>query len=72
MSRKILVALSLAALASAPAFALTFGEIDTDGDGVISAAEAEAAGINLSAADANQDGVIDAAEFEAAMGGPSE
>jgi Ca2+-binding EF-hand superfamily protein len=72
MSKKILVALSLAALAGAPAFAATFDEVDADQDGMISVEEADAAGIDLTTADANQDGSLDAAEFDAAMGGETQ
>lgn len=72
MTKKILVALSLAALAGAPAFAATFDEVDADKDGVISAEEAAAAGIDLTTADANQDGSLDQAEFDAAMGAKQE
>lgn len=72
MSKKILVALSLAALAGAPAFAATFDEVDADKDGMISAEEAQAAGIDVTTADANQDGSLDQAEFDAAMGGETQ
>ena len=72
MSKKLLVALSLAALTSAAAFAATFDEVDMDKDGMISAEEAQAAGIDLTTADANQDGVLDQAEFEAAMDGATQ
>ena len=72
MSKKILVALSLAALVSAPAFAATFDEVDADKDGMISAEEAQAAGIDVTTADTNQDGSLDQGEFDAAMGGASQ
>ena len=72
MTKKILVALSLAALAGAPAFAATFDEVDADKDGKISAEEAKAAGIDMSTADANQDGYLDQAEFYAVAGAQPE
>jgi Ca2+-binding EF-hand superfamily protein len=72
MSKRILVALSLAALTSASAFAATFEEVDANQDGMISAEEAQAAGIDVTTADANQDGALDQSEFEAAMGGHSQ
>lgn len=72
MSKKILVALSLAALASAPAFAATFEEVDANGDGMISAEEAAQVGLEAAAADTNGDGAIDQSEFDAAMGGASQ
>ncbi|MGC1951102.1 MAG: hypothetical protein WA970_00660 [Gammaproteobacteria bacterium] len=68
MTKKILVALSLAALTGAPAFAVTFDELDVDKDGKVSAEEAEAAEIDLSTIDVNQDGYLDEAEFNAAAG----
>ena len=72
MIKKILVALSLAALAGAPAFAVTFDELDADKNGLVSAEEAQAAGIDLSKTDANQDGSLDQAEFDAAAGAQPE
>lgn len=72
MFKKILVALSFAALASTSAFAATFDEVDADQDGMVSAEEAQAAGIDMTTADANQDGSLDQGEFEAAMGGHSQ
>lgn len=68
MTKKILVALSLAALAGAPTFAATLEEVDTNQDGMIDAAEAAAAGFDLSTADTNQDGVLSREELEAATG----
>lgn len=72
MFKKILVALSFAALASTSALAATFDEVDADQDGMVSAEEAQAAGIDMTTADANQDGSLDQGEFEAAMGGHSQ
>lgn len=52
-----------AALAAAPAFS----EVDTDGNGAISAEEAAAVeGLDVAAADTNGDGSLDQAEYEAA------
>ncbi len=72
MSRKFFVALSFAVLASAPAFAATFEEVDANGDGMISAEEAAQVGLEAAAADTNGDGSIDQPEFDAAMGGTSQ
>ena len=68
MMKKILVPAFLAAFAAAPVFAATFGELDTDQNGVLSEEEATAAGVDLATADQNQDGQIDEAEFQAATG----
>lgn len=72
MTKKILLALSLAALASGPAFAATGAEIDTDQDGTISAEEAQAAGLDLTTMDLGDDGVLSVEEFDATMAPPAQ
>ena len=68
MSKKTLAALALitfsgAAMAAAP----SFGDVDTDQNGSISAEEAMAVeGLDFTKADANQDGALDEAEYGAA------
>jgi hypothetical protein len=66
MTKKVLLALSLAALATGALAG--FSEADTDGDGMLNAEEAEAAGIDMSAADTNGDGMLSQEEATAAMG----
>ncbi len=53
---------------SGVAYAQSFEEIDVDGDGMITAAEAEAAGIDIGAADESGDGVLSREEYDAHMG----
>lgn len=59
-------------LAALPAFAaapLSFEEVDTDGDGLVSADEAaNVAGLDFDAADADQDGTLTIDEYEIAVG----
>jgi len=65
--RNILIcALSLAATPALAAGTLSFSEIDTDGDGRISADEASAADLSFAAMDIDADGEISVAEFDAA------
>lgn len=55
-----------AALAAPPA---AFEQIDTNGDGMISASEASAVeGLDLTSADTNGDGALSRTEYEAAAG----
>jgi len=55
---------SAAALAQG---APSFEEVDSNGDGLISAEEAAAIeGLDMATADANQDGALDRVEYEAA------
>jgi hypothetical protein len=45
----------------------SFDDVDTNGDGAISASEAAAVeGLDFTSADANQDGALSRAEYEAA------
>lgn len=65
--RNILIcALSLTATSALAAGTLSFSEIDTDGDGRISADEASAAKLSFAAMDTDADGEISVAEFDAA------
>jgi hypothetical protein len=72
MTKKILLALSLAALASGPALAATGAELDTDGDGTISAEEAAAAGLDITTMDVGDDGVLTVEEYDAMTAAPAE
>lgn len=66
------VILPILLLAALPVFAaapLTFEEVDTDGDGLISADEAATIeGLDFDAADADQDGTLSVDEYEIAIG----
>ena len=59
-------------LVALPAFAaapLSFEEVDTDGDGLVSADEAaNVAGLDFDAADTDQDGTLTVDEYEIAVG----
>lgn len=63
---------SVLLLAALPAFAaapLSFEEVDTDGDGLVSADEAaNVAGLDFDAADTDQDGTLSIDEYEIAVG----
>jgi len=63
--------LSTLLLIALPAFAappLTFEEVDTDGDGLISADEAASVeGLEFSAADADNDGTLSVDEYDIAV-----
>jgi hypothetical protein len=72
MTKKILLALSLAALAGGPAFAATGAEIDANQDGTISADEAQAVGLDLTTMDVGDDGVLTVEEFDALMAPPAQ
>ena len=72
MTKKILLALSLAALASGPALAATGSEIDSNGDGVISPEEAQAAGLDITTMDVGEDGVLTVEEYDAIMVTPAQ
>ncbi|MDG4553996.1 MAG: EF-hand domain-containing protein [Candidatus Competibacter sp.] len=67
--RALIVAVLL--LAALPVFAtapLTFEEVDTDGDGLISADEAASVeGLDFDAADADADGTLSVDEYEIAV-----
>lgn len=65
MTKKILLALSLAALVSGPAWAATGAELDTDGDGLISPEEAQAAELDITTMDLGEDGVLTVEEYDA-------
>jgi hypothetical protein len=67
MTKKILLALSLAALASGSALAATGAELDANGDGVISSEEAQAAGLDITTMDLGEDGVLTVEEYDAMM-----
>ena len=71
MTKKILLALSLAALASGPALAATGAEIDADQDGTISAEEANAAGLDITTIEVGEDGVLTVEEYDAVMVPPA-
>lgn len=66
MTKKVLLALSLAALATGAMAG--FSEADTDGDGMLNAEEAAAAGIDVNTADTDGDGMLSEEEAKAAMG----
>lgn len=72
MTKKILLALSLAALAGGPALAATGSEVDTDQDGIISAEEAQAVGLDLTTMDLGDDGVLTVEEFDVLMAPPAQ
>lgn len=65
--------LSILLLATPPAFAaapLTFEEVDTDGDGLISADEAASVeGLDFNAADGDNDGTLTVDEYDIAVEG---
>ncbi|MDG4595882.1 MAG: hypothetical protein P9F75_09365 [Candidatus Contendobacter sp.] len=61
----VLLLVTLSAFAAAP---LTFEEVDTDGDGLISADEAaNVEGLDFNAADGDNDGTLSVDEYEIAM-----
>jgi hypothetical protein len=60
--------LLLAALSAIAAPPLTFEEVDTDGDGLISADEAASVeGLDFNAADGDNDGTLTVDEYEIAL-----
>lgn len=62
----LLLLVALPAFAAAP---LSFEEVDTDGDGLVSADEAaNVAGLDFDAADTDQDGTLTVDEYEIAVG----
>jgi hypothetical protein len=64
----ILPALLLAALTAWAAAPLTFEEVDTDGDGLISADEAASVeGLDFNAADSDNDGTLSVDEYDIAV-----
>jgi len=68
MRTSILPALLLAALPAIAAPALTFEEVDTDGDGLISADEgASVERLDFNAADGDNDGTLTVDEYEIAL-----
>jgi hypothetical protein len=74
--RMLVVALGLAGLVAAPALAaeMDFAVVDSDGDGMVTMAEAGAAGWEwteeqFTAADTDGDGSLNADEFAAAAAG---
>ncbi|MFZ0255217.1 MAG: hypothetical protein WAN46_06160 [Gammaproteobacteria bacterium] len=71
-TKKILLALSLAALASGSALAATGAEIDADKDGTISADEAAAAGLDITTMEVGDDGVLTVEEYDAIMVPPAQ
>jgi len=68
MRTLILPVLLLAALPTFAAAALTFEEVDTDGDGLISADEAaNVEGLDFNAADGDNDGTLSVDEYDIAV-----
>jgi len=68
MRTLILPALLLAALPAFAAAPLTFEEVDTDGDGLISADEAASVeGLDFNAADGDNDGTLSVDEYDIAV-----
>jgi hypothetical protein len=63
----ILFGLTLASGAALAADAPKFSDLDTDGDGQLSQAEAELSGLDLSTADADQNGTVSEEEYQAAI-----
>lgn len=64
----ILSALLLVALATFAAAPLTFEEVDTDGDGLVSADEAASVeGLDFNAADGDNDGTLSVDEYDIAV-----
>lgn len=72
MTRKILLALSLVAIAGGPALAATGSEVDANGDGTISAEEAQAVGIDITTITDDGDGVITVDEYDTFMMPPAQ
>lgn len=72
MTKKILLALSLAALASGSVLAATGAEVDADQDGMISAEEAQAVGLDLTTIDVGEDGVLTVEEYDTIMVAPAQ
>lgn len=69
MRLAILPILLLTALPAFAATPLTFEEVDTDGDGLISADEAAAVeGLDFDAADTDKDGTLSIDEYDIAVG----
>ncbi len=68
MRALILSALLLVALPAFAAAPLTFEEVDTDGDGLISADEAASVeGLDFNAADGDNDGTLSVDEYDIAV-----
>lgn len=68
MRTLLLPALLLAALPAFAAAPLTFEEVDTDGDGLISADEAASVeGLDFNAADGDNDGTLSVDEYDIAL-----
>ena len=72
MTKKILLALSLVAIAGGPALAATGSEVDANGDGTISAEEAQAVGIDITTITDDGDGVITVDEYDTFMMPPAQ
>ncbi len=71
MTKKILLALSLVAIAGGPALAATGSEVDANKDGTISAEEAQAVGVDITAMDMGDDGVLTVEEYDTFMMPPA-
>lgn len=67
MTKKVLLALSLAALATGAMAG--FSDADANGDGMLDAEEAAAAGLDVTTHDQDGDGMLSEEEATAAMGG---
>jgi hypothetical protein len=65
--KKLVLTAAVLALASGFAWAQSFEEIDTDGDGLINAEEAANAGIDVSTADTDGDGSMNLEEYDVFM-----